>query len=148
MDTVQPTLAQTEQRFVQSNLQLLTQRFDVTATQTQILQARLWENPVMSAEQNIHNSETGYTFDLTRTDESILQVQQLVASYCWMPPRHQRGPICRLSRAVQPQGLLHTADPYCVQRTLASTTRESRLSSASFRPTSSSTRKVTSPRKS
>lgn len=91
MDTVQLTLAQAEQHFVQSNLQLLAQRFNVTATQAQILQARLWDNPVVGVEQNIHNPETGHTFDLTRTGESILQVQQLVA----IAGRRQRGPIRR-----------------------------------------------------
>lgn len=78
VDTAQLTLAQAEQRFVQGNLQLLSQRFNSTAAQAQILQARLWDNPVVSVEQNIHNPETGRTFDVTRTGESILQVQQLI----------------------------------------------------------------------
>ncbi len=78
VDTVQLTLAQAEQRFVQSNLLLLAQRYNITAAQAQILQARLWDNPVVSVEQNIHNPETGRSFDVTRTGESILQVQQLI----------------------------------------------------------------------
>lgn len=79
VDTVRLTLAQAEQRFVQGNFQLLAQRYNVSAAQAQILQARLWDNPTVSMEKNIRNPETGRTFDFTNSSETIVQVQQLVA---------------------------------------------------------------------
>ncbi len=78
-DTVRLTLAAAEQRFWQGNFQLLAQRYNVTAAQAQILQARLWDNPTVSMEQNIHNPQTGRTFDFSSTGETIFQVQQLFA---------------------------------------------------------------------
>ena len=79
VDTVRLTLSEAERRFVAGNFQLLTQRFNLTAAQAQILQARLWDNPTVSLEKNIRNPETGRTFDFSTSSETIVQVQQLVA---------------------------------------------------------------------
>ena len=79
VDTVRLTLAQAEQRFVQGNFQLLAQRYNISAAQAQVLQARLWDNPTVSMEQNIYNPQTGRSFDVSSTGETIFQVQQLVA---------------------------------------------------------------------
>jgi cobalt-zinc-cadmium efflux system outer membrane protein len=78
-DTVALTLADAEQRFLQNNLQLLAQQYNITAAQAQIVQARLWDNPTISLEQNTYNRETGKRFDVTKTGQSIVQVQQLFA---------------------------------------------------------------------
>ncbi|QNE38822.1 TolC family protein [Hymenobacter sp. NBH84] len=78
-DTAQLTLAEAEQRFAQNNLLLLAQRYNVSAAQAQILQARLWDNPTLSLEQNTYNPNTRRAFDVTRRGESIVQVQQLFA---------------------------------------------------------------------
>ncbi|MBO3269178.1 TolC family protein [Hymenobacter defluvii] len=78
-DTAQLTLAEAEQRFTQNNLLLLAQRYNVSAAQAQILQARLWDNPTLSLEQNTYNPNTRRAFDVTRRGESIVQVQQLFA---------------------------------------------------------------------
>ncbi|UOR07595.1 TolC family protein [Hymenobacter aerilatus] len=78
-DTAQLTLAEAEQRFAQNNLLLLAQRYNVSAAQAQILQARLWDNPTLSLEQNTYNPNTRRAFDVTQRGESIVQVQQLFA---------------------------------------------------------------------
>lgn len=78
-DTTQLILADAEQRFVQGNLLLLAQRYNVTAAEAQIIQARLWDNPTVSLEQNIYNQYTHRAFDVTRRGQSIVQVQQLFA---------------------------------------------------------------------
>ncbi len=51
-DTVQLTLPEAEQRFVQNNLQLLAQRFNITAAQALAVQARLIDNPTIVLDQN------------------------------------------------------------------------------------------------
>jgi len=78
-DTAQLTLADAQQRFAQNNLLLLAQRYNVTAAQAQIMQARLWDNPTLSLEQNVYNQNTNRTLDVTRQGQSIVQVQQLFA---------------------------------------------------------------------
>ncbi|GGF13514.1 TolC family protein [Hymenobacter cavernae] len=78
-DTVQLTLPEAEQRFVQNNLALLAQQYNVSAAEAQIQQAKLWDNPTISLEQNTYNPATHKHFDVTRTGQSIVQVQQLFA---------------------------------------------------------------------
>jgi cobalt-zinc-cadmium efflux system outer membrane protein len=78
-DTVQLTLTEAERRFVQNNLLLLAQRYNVSAAEAQILQARLWDNPTISVEQNAYNPQTHKTLDVTRTGNTAVQVQQLFA---------------------------------------------------------------------
>ncbi|QNH60873.1 TolC family protein [Hymenobacter sediminicola] len=78
-DTVRLPLPEAEQRFLQNNLSLLAQRYNVSAAQSQILQAKLWDNPTVYLEQNAYNQQTGRVLDVTRTGNSIVQVQQLFA---------------------------------------------------------------------
>ncbi|WP_045686920.1 TolC family protein [Hymenobacter sp. AT01-02] len=78
-DTLTLTLPQAEQQFVQNNLLLLAQRYNVSAAEAQILQARLWDNPTISIEQNTYNPQTRKVLDVTKTGNSIVQVQQLFA---------------------------------------------------------------------
>ncbi len=76
VDTVRLTLAQAEQRFVQGNFQLLAQRYNISAAQAQVLQARLWDNPTVSMEKNF-NRPPSNSPDANSPNETIVQVQQL-----------------------------------------------------------------------
>jgi cobalt-zinc-cadmium efflux system outer membrane protein len=84
VDTVRLTLPEAEQRFVQNNLQLLAQRYNITAQQALALQARLIDNPTITLDQNalqqaIHQqSAAGNNPDLRRNQVAI-QVQQLIS---------------------------------------------------------------------
>lgn len=84
VDTVRLTLPEAEQRFVQNNLQLLAQRYNITAQQALAIQARLIDNPTISLDQNalqqaIHpQTGAGNNPDLRRNQVAV-QVQQLVA---------------------------------------------------------------------
>ncbi len=78
-DTMRLTLPEAEQRFAQNNLLLLAQRYNVSAAEAQIRQARLWDNPTFSIEQNAYNQFTHRTLDVTRQGNTALQVQQLFA---------------------------------------------------------------------
>ncbi|OGX85097.1 hypothetical protein BEN48_14920 [Hymenobacter glacialis] len=79
LDTVRLLLPEAEQRFVERNLSLVAQRYNVSAAEAQILQARLWDNPTVYLEQNTYNPQTGRVLDVTRSGNSIVQVQQLFA---------------------------------------------------------------------
>ncbi|SET13729.1 TolC family protein [Hymenobacter actinosclerus] len=78
-DTLRLTLPEAEQRFLAGNLQLLAQRYNIAAAEAQIQQARLWDNPTISIEQNAYNQYTHRVLDVTRQGNSIVQVQQLLA---------------------------------------------------------------------
>ena len=83
-DTVRLTLPDAEQRFVQNNLELLAQRYNITAQQALVVQARVIDNPTILVDQNalqqtIHpNDAVGGSADLGRTQVAV-QVQQLVS---------------------------------------------------------------------
>src|SRR5579872_6814906 len=51
MDTLQLPLPAAEKMFLDSNFQLLAQRYNIDASKALILQARLWPNPNLSVAQ-------------------------------------------------------------------------------------------------
>jgi cobalt-zinc-cadmium efflux system outer membrane protein len=81
-DTVRLTLPDAEARFVLNNLQLLAQRYNITAQQALAVQARLIDNPTITLDQNalqqaIHRQgAVGDNPDLRRNQVAV-QVQQL-----------------------------------------------------------------------
>ena len=84
VDTVRLALPDAEQRFVQNNLELLAQRYNVSAQQALAIQARLIDNPTLFVDQNalqqtIHRQDAvGTNADLGKTQVAV-QVQQLFA---------------------------------------------------------------------
>ncbi|MBK0403832.1 TolC family protein [Adhaeribacter sp. BT258] len=77
-DTVKITLAEAENLFQERNLPLLQQKTSIESARAAIIQARLFENPVLSLEQNIYNSKNGKYFDASRTGQQIVAVEQLI----------------------------------------------------------------------
>jgi cobalt-zinc-cadmium efflux system outer membrane protein len=81
-DTVRLTLPDAEARFVQNNLQVLAQRYNITAQQALAVQVRLIDNPTITLDQNalqqaIHRQgAVGDNPDLRRNQVAI-QAQQL-----------------------------------------------------------------------
>lgn len=77
-DTIQLSLQKAEERFIKENLQLIASRFNINAAEAVITQARLWNNPNISVEQNIYNQYTDRVFDFTSSGNTGIQIQQLV----------------------------------------------------------------------
>jgi len=77
-DTVAITLQQAEGRFLKNNLQLLAARFNIDAAKAAVYQAELWNNPNISIEQNAYNKFTKRYFDVTKTGNTEVQLQQLI----------------------------------------------------------------------
>ena len=80
-DTVRLALPDAEVRFVQNNLQLLAQRYNITAQQALAIQARLIDNPTILLDQNIiqqsiHRQEAD---GAGAQNQMAFQVQQLFA---------------------------------------------------------------------
>ncbi len=77
-DTVDITLQQAEGRFLRNNLQLLAARFNIDAAKAAVYQAELWSNPNIAIEQNVYNKFTKKYFDITKTGNTEVQLQQLI----------------------------------------------------------------------
>ena len=74
-DTLRLTLVEAEQRFLNTNFELLAQKFNITAAQAQEVQARLFDNPEISIERNVYNP---YNHRFFETNEDR---KQWVATY-------------------------------------------------------------------
>jgi cobalt-zinc-cadmium efflux system outer membrane protein len=76
-DTIRISAREAEHQFLQRNLQLIAARFTIDAATAAVSQAGLWNNPNLSAEQNIHNQFTGRWFDVSASGNTGIQIQQL-----------------------------------------------------------------------
>ena len=50
------------QRFATCNLELIAERYNIDIAEAGVIQARLFENPVISLEQNVYNRLNGEVF--------------------------------------------------------------------------------------
>ena len=72
------TLKEAEQRFLERNLSLIAERYNIDMAQAQVLQARLFENPVISLEQNVYNRLNGKYFDFGKEGEAVVEIEQVI----------------------------------------------------------------------
>ncbi len=101
-DTVRVTLEELETRFLRENLQLLAAKYNVNAAAAAIEQARLWNNPSISVEQNVFNPSTGAVFDFSKTGNTEIQLQQL---FLLAGKRSKQVQLATISRATAEYGL-------------------------------------------
>ena len=76
-DTLKLTLQEAEKRFIEKNFLLISQKYGIEAAKGQIIQAKLWDNPTISLEQNTYNNETHRYFDVTESGETAVDFDQL-----------------------------------------------------------------------
>ena len=55
-DTLRLNFQESEQRFLANNLALIAQKYNIEASKALIAQAKLWDNPTLSTDQNIYDS--------------------------------------------------------------------------------------------
>ena len=72
------TLKEAEQRFLERNLSLIAERYNNDMAQAQVLQAKLFENPVISLEQNVYNRLNGKYFDFGKEGEAVVEIEQVI----------------------------------------------------------------------
>jgi cobalt-zinc-cadmium efflux system outer membrane protein len=79
-DTLRLDLVHSEKRFLEQNLQLLAQKFNVDASRALIIQARLWPNPNISISQGAYNTQTKKWFQIADPEnaEQAAQFSQLL----------------------------------------------------------------------
>lgn len=76
--TVKLNLQEAGQRFSICNLELIAERYNIDKAEAEVIQARLFENPVISLEQNVYNRLNGRYFDMGREGEAVVEVEQLI----------------------------------------------------------------------
>lgn len=72
------TLEQAGKRFLERNLSLIAERYNIDMAQAQVLQAKLFNNPVISLEQNVYNRLNGKYFDFGKEGESAVEIEQVI----------------------------------------------------------------------
>ena len=66
------------ERFAACNLSLIAERYHVDMAEAQVTQAKLFETPVVSFEQNVYNRNNGKYFDLGKEGEAVVEIEQLI----------------------------------------------------------------------
>jgi outer membrane protein, heavy metal efflux system len=77
-DTLRLQLPEAEKMFLDSNLQLLAQRYSIDANKALIIQARLWPNPNFSVGHTLYSGTLHEFFPLGKNDETTAQLSQLI----------------------------------------------------------------------
>jgi cobalt-zinc-cadmium efflux system outer membrane protein len=82
-DTLVLTLGQAEKIFLEKNLQALAQKCAVDAARAQILQSGVLDNPAITVNQNVFNTESSANgapkwFPVSENGETSVQIQQLI----------------------------------------------------------------------
>jgi outer membrane protein, heavy metal efflux system len=77
-DTLYIKLADAEKQFLDSNLLLLAQKYNVTANEALILQAKLLPNPNFSISHGLYSGTLNQFFPIGDNDETSAQLSQLV----------------------------------------------------------------------
>src|SRR5271170_3310483 len=77
-DTLLLKLPEAEKFFLDSNLQLLAQRYNIDAQRALIIQAKLWPNPNFSLSHGLYSGTLNEFFPLGANDETSATLSQLI----------------------------------------------------------------------
>jgi len=78
-DTVRITLPEAEQQFIQKNLSLLAQKYNIDIAKAQVIQAKLYNNPTLTLNGNIYNPQLHKVFDVSnKTGQYDIGIQQVI----------------------------------------------------------------------
>jgi cobalt-zinc-cadmium efflux system outer membrane protein len=78
MDTLRMPLQSAEKMFLDSNFQLLAQRYNIDATKALVIQAKLWPNPNFSIGHTLYSGTLHEFFPLGKNDETTMGLSQLI----------------------------------------------------------------------
>ncbi|GAA4335659.1 TolC family protein [Mucilaginibacter gynuensis] len=77
-DTLKLSFKDAEKLFINNNLSLLAQKYNVDASKAMIQQAKLWDNPVLSTDQNITDASKKYFNHANGNGQIFVQLSQLI----------------------------------------------------------------------
>ncbi|GAB2606760.1 TolC family protein [Spirosoma areae] len=79
-DSLRLTIRQADSLFVKSNLLLLAERYRINASQAQVIQAGLFDNPTVTLEVSAYNTQARRVLDVGRQGQKFVAVQQLLST--------------------------------------------------------------------
>ena len=77
-DTVKISLAEAEKAFLQNNFSLLAAKYNIDVNRSLIRQAKLWDNPILSTDQNVYDKQGGFFKHDNNNGQFYVQVMQLI----------------------------------------------------------------------
>src|SRR3984957_6959086 len=77
-DTLRLQLPEAEKMFLDSNLQLLAQRYNIDANKALVIQARLWPNPNFSIGHTLYSGTLHQFFPLGANDETNASLSHVI----------------------------------------------------------------------
>ena len=77
-DTLSITIQEAEKTFLANNFSLLAAKYNIDANHALIRQAKLWDNPVLSTDQNIYDQQGGFLAHNSNSGQVYIQVLQLI----------------------------------------------------------------------
>ncbi|WP_456311541.1 TolC family protein [Pseudomonas shirazensis] len=72
------TLQDCESQFLKNNLFLLASQYNIDASKALTMQARIWDNPTITAELNAYNPERNQYFDIGKEGQKVFGIEQLI----------------------------------------------------------------------
>lgn len=72
------TLKECDDALQKNNLLAIAGQFNVSASQAAVIQAKIWEQPFVSAEINALNPDANRTFDIGQNGQKAVAIQQLI----------------------------------------------------------------------
>lgn len=72
------TLQDCESQFLKKNLFLLASQYNIDAAKALTIQARIWDNPTLTAELNAYNPERDKFFDVGKDGQKVFSIEQLI----------------------------------------------------------------------
>ncbi len=72
------TLEDCESQFLKNNLFLLASHYNVDASKALTIQARIWDNPTITAELNAYNPDRDKFFDIGKQGQKVFGIEQLI----------------------------------------------------------------------
>lgn len=77
-DTLKITVSQADSLFQKSNFQLLASSMNIEAQKAQVIQAKVYPNPVFTADLNAYDPENNKYFHIDQTGQKAFQLEQLI----------------------------------------------------------------------
>lgn len=72
------SLPECESLFQKNNLLLLAEQFNIDASKAAVIQAKIWEHPVITTEINFYNPDDNRYFDTGKNGQKQLAIEQLI----------------------------------------------------------------------
>jgi outer membrane protein, heavy metal efflux system len=77
-DTVSLTMQDAENLFLKNNFDLIAAKYQISEADAALIQAKLWDNPVLSIEKEAYNKPSNRWFNVPNTGEINVSFQQLI----------------------------------------------------------------------